>query len=120
MSFATENASAANIALPAHSTGAPARRSGPVARRQRRTSSATVNTDSTTPTVRCPCRRPVATLSLRVTSNALSGHAEQICERESANSSHTSSITVTSTTAATIRARSSLPRSRPVGNESTR
>jgi hypothetical protein len=37
MSFATENASAANIALPAQSTGAPTRLSGALACRQRRT-----------------------------------------------------------------------------------
>ena len=120
MSLPTENASAANIALPAHSTGAPARRSGAVARRQRRTSRATVNSDSTTPTLRCPCRIPLATLSLRAISKALCGHCEQICECESANSSQASSTTVTSAIAAAISARSSVLRSRPVGNDSTR
>ncbi|HEX6699672.1 MAG TPA: hypothetical protein VF101_02985 [Gaiellaceae bacterium] len=120
MSFATEKASAANIALPAQSTGAPARRSGALASRLRRTSSATVNTESTTPTARWPCRIASARRSLRVISNAFGGHSAQSCVCESANSSQTSSTTVTIRTAAAMSARSSLLRSRPLGNESTR
>jgi hypothetical protein len=79
-----------------------------------------VNSESTTPTLRCPCRIQFASPSLRVISNALCGQSEQICERESANSSQASSTTVTSTTAAAISPRSSRLRNRPVGNESTR
>ena len=59
MSFATENASAANIALPAHSTGAPARRSGALARRQRRTSRTTVNTRQHDPGRALPLQDPI-------------------------------------------------------------
>ena len=91
-----------------------------LARRQRWTSNATVNTDNTTPTVRWACRIAVAASSLRVISNAFDGQAAQICECASANSSQTSSTIVTNTTAAASSARSTRLRNRPLGKASTR
>jgi len=100
--------------------GAPARRSGALAPSQRRTSRMTVKTESTTPTVRCPCSSASARPLLRAISKAFRGQSEQICDRESANRSQATSTTVTRTTAAATKPKSSLPRRCPVGNASTR
>ena len=120
MSFAIERASAANIAPPVHSTGETARRCAALAPRQRRTSSAAVNRQSTRPTTRWVFKTAEASPSLRMTSNAFRGHSSQMTARESANRSQPISTAVLSATATAIRLASRRVFSRPEGNERTR